>query len=326
MDASLPTRPLPLPAEGRVVLFDRFGGPEVLRLTREAIARPRRGEVLVRMRATSINPIDWKIRRGTMRWMSGARFPMRVGGEISGVVAELGPGVSRLRVGERVAGFAKVGTGTFAEVVRAQESELVRLEPSLPFGEAAAGLVGVTALQAVRDVARVQAGQRVLVTGASGAAGIVALQLLRRAGASVTASGSWRGIELARELGASESYDYRECDVKTLAPFDAILDFAGSFRFAEAARILLPSGVLADPVPTPARLIGQTLANLFRRRRWRPILTRPRVADVTEILSLLGRGELRVVIDETFPLEAVTDAYRRAEKGGVLGKVVVSMP
>ncbi len=310
----------------RTVTFDRFGGPEVLRLVREPVPEPKPGEVLVRVRATSLNPIDWKIRRGDMRWMSGSKFPKRVGGEVVGTVLSTGPGVSFPSVGDRVAGFAAMGAGTFADVVCIPAESLVRLEANVPFEAVAAGLVGVTALQAMRDVARVRAGMRVLVTGASGAVGLLALQLLRDADVDTVAIGSKRGVGLASVLGAVASYDYRERSASSLAgPFDAILDFAGSLRFRDAAPLLTPRGVHADPVPTPARLVGQTLANLFRRRRWRPILTKPAIADVTEVVRRVERGSLRVFIDETFELQDVVDAYRRAERGGVLGKIVVSV-
>jgi len=326
-DASVSEERRLLAARGaRAVTLQRFGGPEVLQVVRESVPDPKPGEVLVRVRATSVNPIDWKIRRGTMRWMSGSKFPKRVGGEVVGTVSAVGAGVSFPVVGDRVAGFAAMGAGTFADVVRVPAESLVRLETDVSFEAVAAGLVGVTALQAVRDVASARAGMRVLVTGASGAVGLLALQLLRESNVETVAIGSKRGVLLARELGAVESYDYRERTVSSLrGPFDAILDFAGSLRFRDAAPLLSPRGVHADPVPTPARLVGQTLANLVRRRRWKPVLTKPAIADVVEVVRRVERGSLRVFVDETFELNDVVAAYRRAEQGGVLGKVVITV-
>jgi NADPH:quinone reductase-like Zn-dependent oxidoreductase len=307
------------------VEFERFGGPEQLLVRRVVVPPPRRGQVRVRMHAASINPIDGKIRRGEMRWMSGSKLPMRVGSEIAGVVEALGPEVRELAVGDRVFGFGALGAGTFAEAVVVDASALVKLDPRISFADAAAGLVGVTALQALR-LARVGRGTRLLVTGATGGVGALLLQLARRASAHVTAVGTTRGVQLALELGATEALDYRAVDIVGRGgTYDVIVDLAGALRFERARALLAPRGVLVDPVPTPARLVGQSIANLFRRQKWRALLTKPLRTDIEETARLLASGELRVVIDRTFALSEIVEAYRHAERGGSVGKVLVRL-
>ena len=307
------------------VFFERFGGPEQLLVRRVAVPRPQRGQVRVRMHAASINPIEGKIRRGEMKWMSGSKLPMRVGSEIAGVVEALGPEVRDIAVGQRVFGFGALGAGTLSEAVVVDASALVELDARVSFEEAAAGLVTVTALQALR-AAQIGEGTRLLVTGATGGVGVPFLQLAHRAGASITAVGSARGVQLARELGATEALDYRAVDIVAHGGvYDVIVDLGGALRFDRARALLAPHGVLVDPVPTPARIVGQSIANVFRRRKWRALLTKPLAADLAQTARLLAERQVRVVVERTFPLAQVVDAYRYTERGGIVGKVVLTV-
>jgi NADPH:quinone reductase-like Zn-dependent oxidoreductase len=309
------------------VRFEAFGGPEVLRLARAPRPAPGRGEVCVRVRAASLNPIDWKIRRGQMRLMSGTKFPMSAGGDFAGVVDAVGPGASPWRVGDEVFGLAaSMRGGALAEVIVVPSSNLARRPPSVPPEQAAGAVAWLAALQALRDVARVAPGRHVLINGCAGGMGLAAIQLAKAMGARVTGTCSARGAALARELGADEALDYRAVDViERGGSYDVVLDLATNLGFGRARRVLSPRGTYVDPAPTPARLIGHAVANVFRRQKYRALLSSPRAADLAHVAAEMGAGRLRTHVDAVFDLHDVEAAYRRAEAGAVLGKVVVQI-
>ncbi|MCU0687966.1 MAG: NAD(P)-dependent alcohol dehydrogenase [Polyangiaceae bacterium] len=309
------------------VRFDAFGGPEVLRLARVPRPAPGRGEVRVRVQAASLNPIDWKIRRGQMRLMSGSKFPMSAGGDFTGVVDAVGPGPSPWRVGDEVFGLAaSMRGGALAEVIVVPSNNLARRSPSVPLEQAAGAVTALASLQALRDVARVAPGQHVLINGCAGGMGLAALQLAKAMGARVTGTCSARGLALARELGADEALDYRAVDVIDRGgSYDVVLDLATNLGFQRARRVLSPRGTYIDPAPTPARLLGQAIANVFRRQKYRALLSSPRAADLANLAAEMGSGRLRTHVDAVFNLRDIEAAYRRAEAGAVLGKVIVRM-
>jgi NADPH:quinone reductase-like Zn-dependent oxidoreductase len=305
----------------RRLRYDAFGGPEVLHLVSVPLADPGRGELRLRVKAAAVNPIDWKIRRGTMKWMSGSRFPKWVGGDAAGIVEEVGPGVTELAAGSRVAAVIGARGGAMGEAVIVKAADAVALPAAVTFEAAASAMVMATARVALRK-AGLRAGQRLLVTGATGGVGPFVLQLARARGYRVTAVGSAAGVALARELGAETSLDYRTQTPE--GPFDAIIDLGAAYTFAGAAALLTPRGRWVDPVPTPGRLIGQSLANLVRRRTYRPVITKLRRADLAAMVEALSRGTVTPVIAKTFPLEQAREAYRFAEAGRVIGRVLVT--
>lgn len=307
------------------VRFDRFGGPEVLRLARVPRPVPGRGEVRVSVRAASLNPIDWKVRRGQMRLMSGSKFPMSAGGDFAGTVDAVGPGESPFRVGDEVLGFAApLRGGALAEAIVVPAKNLALRPPTVPPEQAAGVMVALASLQALRDVARVAPGHHVLLHGCTGGMGLPAIQLAKAMGARVTGTCSARGVALARELGADEALDYRAVDVVDRGgAYDAVIDLAANLGFARASRVLGPRGTYVDPAPTPGRLLGHAIANVFRRRTYRALLSSLRPADLAYLTAEMGAGRLRTHVDAAFDLRDIEAAYRRAEAGAVLGKVVV---
>jgi NADPH:quinone reductase-like Zn-dependent oxidoreductase len=307
------------------VVFDRFGGPEVYRMGDEPIPAPGKGEVRVAVRAASINPIDWKIRKGEMKLMSGSRFPMHVGGDFAGVIEAVGPGVTAWKIGDEVMGLgAGMKGGAFAEAMIARVQDLVRKPAKVSFEEGACLLVALAALQALRDVAQARAGMRVLINGCTGGVGLPAIQLAKAMGLHVTGTCSTQSVALARELGADEVIDYRKEDVVARGGrYDVILDLATSLGFAKARALLAPRGVYVDPAPTPARIVGSAIANLFRSQKLKVLLSAPKPADLERLQADLASGKLRTIVDRSFRLAEVVDAFRYAEKGGMVGKVVL---
>jgi NADPH:quinone reductase-like Zn-dependent oxidoreductase len=310
-----------MPSQIRAVRFDAFGGPEQLTFDTLPQLEPGPLQVRIHVKAASLNPIDSKIRKGTMTWMSGKKFPKRVGFDASGVVEAVGSNVTDLEKGDRVLAFVDPARGAFAESVLADVKSVVKLPSHVGFESAAAGVVIVTALQALR-AAPLERGASVLVTGASGGVGLFVVQLAKARGLRVTATGSADGVELIRRFGAEEAYDYRTSPSLS-GPFDAIFDFGSAFTFDRAKPLLTPSGCWVDPTPTPQRLVAQLVLNPFRRKKYRPLMTRPLPADLAEAVRLLSES-ISAVVAKTFPMSQVVDAYRFLEKGGVVGRVVVT--
>lgn len=315
---------------------ERYGGPEVL----ELVDRPRptagAGEVVVEVIGASLNPLDWHVLRGEpyiARLGSGFRRPKTggVGTDLTGVVVETGDGVTGLRIGDLVVGTAGHALAELA-VTSAQ-----RLAP-LPDGVdvlAAAGLpvAGVTALQALR-LAEVGSGSRVLVIGASGGVGVFAVQLATAAGASVTGVCSTGNVELVRDLGAVHVVDRTTDELDRLTgPFDAIVDCIGSLPLRRCKAMLARGGrYVVVGGPDGGKLVGPLthlarakLAFLFSGRRARPMLAKVTAAELSELVTAMAAGELRVVVDRIAPFTDVPDAIRYLETRRARGKVLIDV-
>lgn len=311
----------------RVAEYDHYGGPDVLAVRERPRPAPGRDQVLVRVRAAALNPKDVLIRAGKFRWMTGRRFPRRTGYDWAGEIAALGPGVDSLKVGDRALGMIDASAGgACAEYVVAARAELTRCPASLPWDEAAAlPLAGLTALQALRDLAGLRDGQRVLINGASGGVGTLAVQVAKAMGAHVTAVTSAGNAALVAGLGADEVLDYARAELaRPDRPYDVAFDVFGNRSFAALRGALTPRGVYVTTVPSP-RAVALHLATRLGGRRARLVVVRSRSADLDALLALHARGALRAVIDRRFPLDAIADAHRYLGTRRARGKVVIEL-
>jgi NADPH:quinone reductase-like Zn-dependent oxidoreductase len=312
-----------------------YGGPERLEL--REIDRPivTGGTALVRVHATSINAHDWHLIRGLpylARASEGFRRPKThvQGLDVAGVVEAVGEGMTDLRVGDRVFGSRH---GAFAEYVVGRN--LVPMPDSLSFEEAAAvPCAGQTALQAVRDQARVQAGQRVLVNGAGGGVGHFIVQIAKAFGAEVAAVTRASSVEMVRSLGADRVVDYAREDVTREGNrYDAVLDAGGSRSLRDWRRVLAPGAPLVLVAPAPgnwiapiARVVAAELLTRTGRQTVRPFLSKVNREDLFALKALIEAGKLRPVIAGTVPFPSIPDAIRTMERGGVAGKLVATVP
>ncbi|MEW6719491.1 MAG: NAD(P)-dependent alcohol dehydrogenase [Thermodesulfobacteriota bacterium] len=304
-----------------------YGGPEVLRYGELPDPSPTRGELLVAVKAASLNPLDFKIRRGDIRVVTGSRFPKVLGADFAGVVREAGRGVSGFRPGDAVYGFTPLHLrkpGAHAEFVPVDARRARAIPDGISFEEAATlPVAALTALNGLRRCGDL-AGKAVLINGATGGVGHFALRIAKARGASVTAVCSARNMDFARELGADVVIDYASHDV-TLdrKAYDIVFDAHASLGFAKAARILSPDGVYATTLPTPGVLARLLWRKMLGGRRIVAANMRARPEDYMEMELLIREGKVRPVIGAVFPLREGARAFDALESVHVRGKIVL---
>ena len=310
----------------KAAVAEEFGGIDRVVVRDVPKPAPGPGEVLVRVRAASMNPLDCKLREGKFRLVFRVRPPFVLGFDVAGEVEGVGPGVTRLRPGDAVFGELP-RPGAHAEYVVAGEDHLLPKPGRLSFEEAAAiPAAAMSALQALRDEARLRAGQHLLVNGAGGGIGTFAVQIAKAWGARVTAVASARNQDLLREIGADESLDYAKDDfARREAVFDAILDVVPNRSFPECRRALAPGGTYVTTLPGPGPFLWRALTALplFGGRRCRALMLRPKRSDLEELARLAEAGKLRPIVGDVFPLDAIREAHARMQSGHARGKIVV---
>lgn len=319
----------------RAIVQDRYGSADALELRsvpRPAIAAD---EVLVQVRAAGLSRATWHLMTGTpyaMRAAFGLRGPKQsvIGQDVAGTVVGIGADVERFAIGDEVFG---VGHGTFAEYAVASPSKLTRKPANVSFVDAAAAPVpAITAMQAVR-AAGIEAGQRVLVSGAAGGVGSYIVQLAKAAGAEVTGVCSTSKIPFVRQLGADHVSDYTNGGFPSEGgPYDVILDVAGNPSLAQLRGALTPNGAAiivggegAGEWLGMGRQLRALVVSPFIRQRLVILMGSQPTADLDDLASLLADGTLLSRVDKTFPLEHAADAMRYFESGRVQGKVVITV-
>jgi NADPH:quinone reductase-like Zn-dependent oxidoreductase len=318
----------------KAIVGRRYGPPERLRL--EDVPEPSAGagEVVVRVRAASVNAGDWRLMRGqpyvARPLMGGLRGPSPSvrGWDYAGVVESVAPDVEGIAVGDEVFGS---GAATFAELVAVSPERLAPKPAALSFEDAAAlPVAGVTALQSLQRAA-VAEGQRVLVNGASGGVGAFTVQVAKALGAEVTGVCSARNVAFVESLGADRIVDYgREDFTRERGRYDVIVDNVGNRPVRAIREALAPSGTLVRVGGGEGRVVGAlaglamvVVVNRFVRQRLVAFLAHPTRADLLELVSLVASGRLRVSIERTYPLADTARAIAHVETGHVRGKVVV---
>jgi len=313
----------------QAVSYESYGDRNVMHLVEVETPTPRHGELLVKVHATSINPVDGKVRRGELKLIAGGHWPKRPGLDFCGTVAELGPRVASLSVGDRVYGAAKsMSDGAMAEYAVVNASAIAKAPAKLDdVTVASVPVVAIAALQTLRDNAKVKKGDRVLVNGCTGGVGIFALQLAKRMGAHVTGVCSTEGVALARGLGADEIIDYRKQSIFDRGEcYHSILELSGRLTFEDAHALLDAHGIYVDFSPGPASLIANTIANPFRSHQHVFAMTAAETAELESLATMLNEGELQPPPVKAFPLEQFRSAFELAEHGGTVGKVAVRIP
>ncbi|MFA8433506.1 MAG: NAD(P)-dependent alcohol dehydrogenase [Marinifilaceae bacterium] len=312
----------------KAVVIRKYGSPDVLELTDVNEPRITDDEVLVEVYASSVNPVDWKIRTGMLKMIAGNTFPRILGGDIAGRVAKVGHNVQFFRIGDEVYGMLNaLKGGAYAEYVAAPQDGLALKPQSLDFEQAATvPLAGLTALQALRDEGKIQKGQEVLINGCSGGVGSFALQIARAFETQVTGVCSTRNLEISLDLGAHKVIDYTKEDVlQADGKYHVFFDVVGNQSFSKVRHLLHPGGIYITTIPSLKVLLWSPLHNMINSRKIKKILVKYNRHDLEFISSLIDEGKLRTKIDREFTLEQIREAHEYSEKGHVVGKILLKV-
>jgi NADPH:quinone reductase-like Zn-dependent oxidoreductase len=320
----------------KAVVYSCYGSPDVLELADVAKPIPADDEVLVRIQAAAVNPLDWHYMRGSpyfMRLMSGLGAPTitRLGVDFSGTVEAVGKAVTRFKPGDEVFGGR---TGAFADYVTIRESRAVVLKPANVSHEQAASvpIAAITALEALRDKGQLQPGQKVLINGASGGVGTFAVQIAKSFGAEVTGVCSTRNVDMVRSLGADHVFDYKkENYTESGEQYDLIVDMVGNHSLGANRKVLSPEGRMilvgggkGNWIGPMMRPLQAMLVSPFVDQEIITLLAGLDSDDLVLLGELMESGEVTPVLDRRFPLSEVPAAIRYSEEGHARGKIIVT--
>jgi NADPH:quinone reductase-like Zn-dependent oxidoreductase len=305
----------------KAVCIYSYGGPEVLAY--EDAPRPHAGdgEVLVRVHAAGINPVDWKIREGHLREILHHTFPLVLGWDVSGIVESVGPGITRLKAGDAV--FSRpdiLRDGAYAEFIVIREDECALKPTSIDHVHAAAlPLACLTAWQTLFDAGQLASGQRVLVHAAAGGVGSMAVQLAKGRGAHVVGTASARNHGFLRKLGVDQVVDYdTELFEKVVQPVDVVLDTIGGEVQERSWTVLKPGGILISIASPPS---AEAAAAHGVRQAF--VFTKPNAGQLAEIAALVDGGKLKAIVETILPLSDATRGQELSERGHTRGKIVL---
>ena len=322
----------------KAIVYDTYGSPDVLQL--QEIDKPvvKDDEVLVQVRAASLNPYDWHFMTG-LPYLGRLQFGMfkpkanGLGADLAGQVEAVGKNVTRFRPGEEV--FGEVETGAFAEYVCVSEDAAVLKPANLTFEQAAAVPMGaLTALQGLRDKGQMKPGQKVLINGASGGVGTFAVQIAKLLGAEVTGVCSTRNVDMVRSIGADHVIDYTHEDFALGGErYDLMFDNVGNRSLSECRRVLTPKGVYIASFGQPehrwlgplAQLLRMLVMSRFVSQKMITFTAKESNEDLVVLKELIEAGKVTPVIDRTYPLSEVPEAIRYLEEGHTQGKIVITV-
>lgn len=322
----------------KAIVYHEHGSADVLKLEDVEKPVPKDDEVLIRVRAASINPLDWRLMRGepkifrvVARLMPGLTTG-RPGVDVAGHVEAAGSNVKKFKVGDEVFGSC---AGALAEYACSRESKVTHKPAQVTFEQAASiNVAGLTALQGLRDKAKLQRGEKVLINGAAGGVGTFAVQIAKHLGAEVTGVCSTRNVEMVRSLGADHVIDYTKEDFVNLPErYDVVLDNVGNKSPSESQRVLAPQGrSIGVGAPHDLSIIGLLAGavtamrlSMFSDRKVTSFVAKASADDLAFIGNLFVSGELTPVIDRVYDLSESADAMRYLEEGHARGKVIVKV-
>jgi len=305
----------------KAVRIHQYGGREVLSIDDIPVPDAGPGEVLVRVVAASINPVDWKVRQGYLAQMIPHPMPLTLGWDVSGVVAAVGAGVVQWQVGDAVFSRPDLArNGTYAEFVTVRAGECARKPRTISHVEAASlPLAGITAWEAMIDKAGVRPGQRVLIHAGSGGVGSLAIQLVRAAGATVIATTSGRNRALVESLGADQVVDYTTTNVAdAVEPVDVVFDTLGGAAQEASWSLLKPGGILVSIISPPSEARAAALGV-----RAGFVFIGPNAPVLERLAGMVDDGRLRPLVGAEFGLADIAKAHELSESGRAVGKIVL---
>jgi 2-desacetyl-2-hydroxyethyl bacteriochlorophyllide A dehydrogenase len=312
----------------QAAVIDQYGSPNVFELRTIAIPQIQPNQVLIRVHASSVNPIDWKIRKGMLKLLPGQKFPMVLGFDIAGEVAAVGVQVTTVNVGDAVFAYSnQFPGGAYAEYAAVSEKVTALKPENLSYPEAASvPLAATTALQALRDAGKLNAGQRVLINGASGGVGIFAVQIAKIFGAHVTAVCGTQNIDLVRSFSLDRIIDYKQEDfTQEATSYDLIFDVVGSKPFSDCKRVLTGKGIYVTTQPEPMNYVQGLLTSILPGQTAKVILAKANRADLLYLKGQIEAGKIRPILDRTYPLSDIAAAHTYSEEGHAVGKIAITV-
>jgi NADPH:quinone reductase-like Zn-dependent oxidoreductase len=305
----------------KAAIIHEYGGPEVLKQEEVPRPEPRDNEVLVRVIAAGVNPVDSLIRQGTYARAFGTTLPLIPGYDVAGIIEKAGAKISKLKVGDAVYGYLLWG-GACAQYTVANEGEVTLKPASLSFTEAASvPLVALTASQALIDVAKLSSGQTVLIHGGSGGVGSMAIQIAKARGAHVIATASTANQDLLKQLGADVAIDYTRTKFEEVAKdVDVVLDSVGKYTLARSYSVVKKGGFIASLVAEPDK------SELDKYGiRGAPIAVKPNATELAAITKLIEAKKIKPVVTEVLPLAEIAKAQQQAATHHTRGKIVLKV-
>ncbi len=308
------------------IVYNQYGNVDVLHIEENTVGKPAKNEVLIAVRAASINPLDWKLRNGELKFMSGKKFPKYVGCDFSGVVEKTGERVTSFKPGDNVMGAVNpLKDGSMKENIVVKHDAIVPLPEKISF-EQAAGMptAGAAAYKALRDVAGLKKGQQILLNGCTGGVGMFATQIAAHMGADITGVCGTENIELAEKWGCNTVIDYKKENILEKGVlFDVVFDLSGYLPYESAKLIMEPRSVYVTPTPFPKVIISSFITNIFTSRKHKFLISKPNPKNMNFLIGLIYKG-LDVKVSHIFKFEDFKEAYALSEKGGFSGKIVIS--
>jgi NADPH:quinone reductase-like Zn-dependent oxidoreductase len=308
--------------------YNEFGGTDVLQLI--DVSKPTMGdnELLVKVKSVSLNPIEWKFRKGEMKMMSGKKFPQFVGGEFSGVIEQVGKNIVEFKPGDEVFGFINTKKGGAIQDNVVVTPNLITHKPkNISFEQAASiSVVGIAAMTGLYKTAKIKRGQSILINGCTGNMAIWANQIAKQEGLRVVGACSAESQAFALQLGCDEVIDYRKQNVLSLSEkFDIVWDMANVLRFGDVKRILKNNGIFLNPTPTLPQIIGSLFGNLVSSKKHKVVLGAPNKEYLNRLADFAKQPNFQIPINKIFSFSDYKQAYDYAEKGGIVGKVVINV-
>ena len=327
--------------------IDRYGSDQVLRIGDFSAPKPGPSDILVRVHAASVNPVDFKLRDGKLRLLRRYRFPLILGHDCAGEVVQVGEDVTQFKVGDRIFSRPRNGRiGTFAEFIAIDQSEAALMPPNLNYHEAASlPLVALTSWQALVDVAQLKPRQQLLIPAGSGGVGTFAIQLAKHIGAEVWTTTSGKNLEFVKSLGADHAINYQDEDFeKRVNNLDVVFDTLGGDSVDKSFTVIRPNGWLVSISGSPdyrtakemrlnivrSLLLGIVGLGVNSRARkavvnYRFIFMKPLGEELAQIAVLVAKGVIRPVVDRIVPISECQSALEYSASGRARGKIVISV-
>jgi NADPH:quinone reductase-like Zn-dependent oxidoreductase len=312
----------------KAIITEKYGDVDVLEQQEVEEPAIQEDKILVRVHSFSINPVDWKIRRGDLKLLVGRKPPKILGGDYTGIVAEVGKQIPSYKIGDEVFGMVNAFKGgTYAEFVRVKKEEIALKPLNLNFEEAASlPLVSLTAYQSLVQKGQLQPGHHVMINGCSGGVGLSGLQIAKALGSKVTGVCSVKNFEMAKKMGADHIIDYSKEDIlKEKNVYDIFFDAVGNQSFSQVKETLKPHGIYVTTLPSFHSIVLGPLINLLGSKKLKKLLVSPRSKDLAVLKEMAENGKLVPVLEKVYSMDQIREAHSRSETGRVVGKIVVKV-